>query len=193
MKVVTLADEQFILTCKELSREIKDSFTPDIIISVMTGGIYVGRQILKALDDKHIYCAEILIQRSHTKKKEIKWVHFIIKRIPKFIADWIRISESTILYVKSKFKKPLRVGKLQFEENIEVLLKYGEKKVLLVDDSIDSGATMEFLHSQLVKYYPHNTYKIAVIAVTTNNPLIDADFYIYHNWTQARFPWSHDA
>jgi hypoxanthine phosphoribosyltransferase len=193
MKVVNLAGKQFVLACEELACKITSLYSPDIMISIKTGGAYVGKQILEKMDNSDVKYAEVMIQRGHTRRKEKKWIHIVIKKIPKFLADWIRIGESATLYIKSRLKKPVRSGEIQFREDIINLLREGGKNILLVDDSIDSGASMEFLHSYLKKTYPSNTIKIAVIAVTTNNPIIDADFYIYHNWTQARFPWSHDA
>jgi hypoxanthine phosphoribosyltransferase len=193
MKVITLLNEQFILACNDLTNKIRKSFAPDMVISVLTGGSHVGKLILEGLNDEHILYAEIRIQRGHSKTKEMKIVHYIIKKIPKFLANGIRILESELLLIKSKLKRPIRTGVIVFEENIDSLLKQGDKNILLVDDSIDSGATMELLYSHIERNYPPNTIKIAVIAVTTNKPLIDADYFLYHNRTQARFPWSHDA
>jgi hypoxanthine phosphoribosyltransferase len=147
MRVITLLNRDFILACKDLSNKIKESFAPDIIISILTGGAYVGKMIMQELDNKNILYAEIKIQRGNTKRKELKVVHYIIKRIPQFIANWIRILESEMLLIKSKFKKPMRTGVINFEKNIDEFLRQGCKNVLIVDDSIDSGATVEFVCS----------------------------------------------
>jgi hypoxanthine phosphoribosyltransferase len=193
MRVITLLNEDFVSACRNLANKIKDSFAPDVIISILTGGAYVGKIILKELDNKDILYAEITIQRGNTKRKELKIVHYIIRMIPKFIANWIRILESEMLLIKSKVKKPSRTGIIDFEKNIDEFLKIGCKNVLIVDDSIDSGATVELACSYISENYPNNIIRVAVIAVSTDRPLIDADYFLYHNRIQARFPWSHDA
>ena len=42
-------------------------------------------------------------------------------------------------------------------------------------------------------HYNNISIKIAVITVTTPHPIIDADFYLYHNRVLVRFPWSNDV
>ncbi|MDR2407610.1 MAG: hypothetical protein LBE13_05825 [Bacteroidales bacterium] len=193
MRVITLLNEDFNTACKDLTNKIKNSFIPDIIVSIPTGGRDVGKMILKELDNKDILYAEIKVQRNTTKIKEIKIIHYVIKNIPKFLANWIRILEIEIMLIKLKFKKTIRTGTVELDENIDAFLKQGYKNILVVDDAIDSGSTVEFICSYIKKNYPTNIIKIAVITVTTNKPLVDADYFLYHNRTLVRFPWSHDA
>jgi len=64
--------------------------------------------------------------------------------------------------------------------------------VLLVDDAIDTGATIHQARLQLLEQFPNIILRVAVITVTTPHPICDADFFLYHNRTLCRFPWSND-
>jgi hypothetical protein len=64
--------------------------------------------------------------------------------------------------------------------------------VLLIDDAIDTGATIQQARLQLLEQFPGITLRVAVITVTTPHPICDADFCLYHNRTLCRFPWSND-
>ena len=62
-----------------------------------------------------------------------------------------------------------------------------------VDDAIDSGVTIRVVCDALQERYGMDAViKTAVVTVTTDAPLLDADFYCYHDHTLVRFPWSMD-
>ena len=95
--------------------------------------------------------------------------------------------------LKAKKFNPKREGKVELPADIDILLRQGEKNVLLVDDAIDTGATLKLIKDTLAERYPLAVIKIAVITVTSNHPLIDADYYLFHDRTLVRFPWSNDV
>jgi hypoxanthine phosphoribosyltransferase len=194
MKVITLINKNFVSACKDLADKVNNSFfLPDVVIGIPTGGSYIGKIILKELNNKDIFYAEIKIQRNSTKRKEIKIVRYILKRIPRFLTNWIRMLESEALLIKSKVRKSQKIEHIEFDNKTDYILKQGNKNILLVDDAIDSGTTLNIIYSYIETHYPANKIKIAVITVTNNKPLIDADYYLYHNRVLIRFPWSNDA
>ena len=77
-------------------------------------------------------------------------------------------------------------------KDIISILSERKRKVLLVDDAIDSGATLLLIKQYLLNEFPDIDVKIAVITVTTRHPLVMADYYRYNNRTLIRFPWSND-
>lgn len=193
MKVKTLINEDFSNACQALSQKISANFQPDIIIGILTGGGYVGKMIHKCLTkDKPIYYTEVKIQREETLKKEKGILKLILKYLPTFLLNWLRIIESIVLENKSKRNNPKRIGKVILPPDIDSFLRQGNKKVLLVDDAIDSGATLNLIRNFFFEHYPTSDIKIAVITVTTKTPIINADYYIYNNRTLIRFPWSND-
>lgn len=194
MKVINLLGADFESACHHLASKVLETYQPDLVVGVLTGGGYVGREMMKALpeslDRKY---TEIKIQRLSTKKKEKGLLKVIIKYSPTFLLNWMRMLESVVLERKAKKDNPKRTGTIIIPEEIDEFLKESPKKILLVDDAIDSGATLNLLKEHLGIYYKDAAIKLAVITVTTPHPITDADYYLYHDRVLVRFPWSNDV
>lgn len=104
----------------------------------------------------------------------------------------MRMIELTMIVHKAKRHNPKREGKITLPPEIERVLEEGGKNVIIIDDAIDTGATINLIKEHIEQNYPSNKVKVAVITVTTNTPIIDADYCLYHNRTLVRFPWSND-
>ena len=111
-----------------------------------------------------------------------------------WLCNVLRIVESRVNEWRSKGKEPVRIGEIRLPDDVASRLKeLGENAtVLLVDDAIDTGATIQQARLQLLKQFPDITIRVAVITVTIPHPICDADFCLYHNRTLCRFPWSND-
>lgn len=192
MKVKTLYTEEFNKECTALGHEIFADYDPDVIIGVLNGGGYVGRQIVQVSPKETTY-VEVKIQRDGTTKKEKGLIHRILQSLPYGVLNILRILESIVLEYKSKKNNTKRKGTIKLPDNVVSFLSGGEnKKVLLVDDAIDSGATLLLIKQYLMSKFENIDVKIAVITITTKQPLVVADYYRYYNRTLIRFPWSND-
>lgn len=101
--------------------------------------------------------------------------------------------ESVFLEFKSKYKTPVRNGTIALSEETKAFLSStAQLKVLLVDDAIDTGATLSLIKEYLEDNYPGIVVKTAVITITMKNVMINADYYLFNNRTLIRFPWSND-
>lgn len=195
MKVKTLLGDDFIESCQSLSKTVSEDYQPDIVIGVLTGGGYVGREVSKFLNSskEHIY-AEVQVQRKDTKKKGKGLLHKILQSLPYFILNWLRMAEMIYEDLKARNGNPKREGDIRLaDEVVECLNSNAYSKVLIVDDAIDTGATLKLVKDKILEKYPETIVRIAVITVTSNRPLIDADYCIYHDRTLVRFPWSNDV
>ncbi len=194
MKVINLLGHDFDRACNSLAQKVSEQYMPDLIIGVLTGGGYIARKVHDALPGQlNRRYIEVKIQRMTTKKKDSGLVSFLLKYSPTFLLNKLRILESIVLERYARKHNPKREGNINLEQDIDTYLRESPKKILIVDDAIDSGATIELIHKYLSVNYPLSEVKIAVITVTTLNPLIDADFYLYHNRILVRFPWSKDV
>ena len=192
MKVKTLYTEDFNKECLLLGHDIFADYDPDVIIGVLNGGGYVGRQIVQ-VSPKETTFVEVKIQRDGTTKKEKGLIHRILQSLPYGVLNILRILESIVLEYKSKKNNTKRKGTIKLPDNVVSFLSDGEnKKVLLVDDAIDSGATLLLIKQYLMSKFENIDVKIAVITITTKQPLVVADYYRYYNRTLIRFPWSND-
>lgn len=188
MKVLTITSAKFPVICGSLADKIIQSkFHPDIIIGIRNGGGYVGMELAKSFREAKY--TEVEIRRKGSNNKNNKYVRRFIAWLPLRLNNWLRIAESQLL----KKKKHIRLGNISFDKHISNLLLAKGQNILLVDDAIDSGATIAKLVGYINANYPDNNIKVAVITVTTASPIIDADFYLYHDNTLIRFPWAIDA
>lgn len=181
MRVVTLDKTKFDRACITLQDLARD-FRPDLIVGIATGGVEVANRIFKDIPHCNIYCSRV----STKIKSRHKFIFKIIRQLPIKIRNVMRMTEAIILRKNSKSAEPVI-------SEISRKLISESRHILLVDDAIDSGHTMQKVISAINEIEGDREMKTAVITVTTRNPLVTPDFYLYNNITLIRFPWAKDA
>lgn len=178
-RVVTLDNAALGEVCARLERSaLASGFRPDAVLSIATGGIKVGELMFKQLP--HLTTK---LQRPSTKTKTT-FVKNIVKRLPRSVQDAMRVAEAGILELApTRPADPAQVV-------LPALSDF--KRLLVVDDAVDSGATLEAVLAAVKKAVPDAEVKSAAITVTTRQPLAVPDFAIFNNLTLIRFPWSMD-
>ncbi len=68
----------------------------------------------------------------------------------------------------------------------------GVSRVVVIDDAVDSGATLHKVMTELQAVYPTVTFKSAVLTVTSPAPIYRPDYTLFDNQTLIRTPWSID-
>ena len=193
MTVVTLNPILLAKACSQLSLRVKaESIDPSLIIGIREGGAEVARLMRNDFPEA-AYC-EVRLSRPSSQQKSQGLTQRLLRSMPVWLCNVLRIVESRVNEWRSKGKEPVRIGEIQLPDDVASLLKdLGEKAtVLLVDDAIDTGATIRQARLQLLEQFPAITLRVAVITVTIPHPICDADFCLYHNRTLCRFPWSND-
>lgn len=104
----------------------------------------------------------------------------------------MRIVEVELLELKAKVTKPHRYGTISLDSEIQQILSEKGKRILIIDDCIDTGWTLKLIKEYLENNFPDNEIKIAVFTTAHRRPIIKADFQLY-NRTLIRFPWAYDA
>lgn len=180
MKVITLNNILFIEHCKKLETIIRASFTPDLVVGIASGGVNVAQNIFSEIPH-----AQILLQRPSTdSKKKVSIFINLLKYLPLSLRNFLRIVEAKALSLnKSEKLKDVNI-------DIDNLEKF--KRILLVDDAVDSGITLKSVLTSLSKISSDSEIQTAVITVTTPSPSIQPTYALYNNKTLIRFPWSKD-
>lgn len=183
MKVKTLNNKEITELCRLLIEQIKISdFKPDLILGIKTGGENIARCIKDIYSDNSIkldFCE--IVRDSTNKKKNFFKDH--LRNLPLPVLNLMRIIEAKFFFNK---KSRRGIKGLIFPDNIG-----SYKKILLVDDAVDSGATINIIKSNLKELDAE--IKTAVITVTRKDPVEQPDFTIFNDETLIRFPWSIDS
>lgn len=187
-KVVEVNKKNLDVICSELAGLIDDNF--EIVVGIATGGEYVGEIVAEKLQ---LPLLVIKRQRISTKRKEFLNIDVFLKKMPAKFNDVLRIvesgfQESLYLYKGEKFYSDNSVSCIRGD--IKSIAK--KKKILIVDDAIDSGSTIIEALTYLKGFNASAEYKVAVLSITYSNPAVFADYYLYRR-ILLRMPWSKDA
>lgn len=195
MQVLTLDERNLDIHAKRLAEIVKkgdpDGF--DAIVAIRRGGSFVCdafcRHYSSSLYDERF---DITLQRPSTKRKGNGVSHFL-KRLPYPLLDLMRMAESYILSMHRRTSSASPTRAIDMPEGMKKMLsKNRTKKILIIDDAIDSGDTLSAIIKTLKKTNPKIKVTSAVLTETTKNPAIRADYTLYRNQTLIRFPWSND-
>ncbi len=197
MKVLTFLGKDFDNLCKQLANEVLiKNFSPDIVIGILTGGGIIGRKSFEEfeakINDHNIYYTELKLQRPSTVTKAQKKANSILTKFPTWLLNILRNLEVYYYELKACFFKPKREGTLIISPQIEELLNSGGKKVLVIDDCIDTGYTLKIIKDYLQSNFPGNDFRIAVATVSHHHPVILPEYQLY-NRVLLRFPWANDV
>ncbi len=185
MVVKNVDDEQLEAICHELAIQIFESgFCPDMIIGIRAGGIFPSVHIYKYLQSfygKKITLGAVSVNNHRWYR--LGFISGCYTLLPYCLLDLLRILS---LRFKSRTKR----------KNSSVILRDiepGCKKILVVDDAVDTGNTLDAVLTTLKQNYPQIEVKTAVLTVTMDNPVVVPDFTAFQNHTILRLPWASDA
>ncbi len=177
-KVLTLDDYAFSAACRSLEEAVRaGGFAPDLVLGIESGGRYVAERMFAGVP--HAYVA---MRRPSTAGKE-GVMRALVRHLPRCVNDVLRVLEARLLGLR----RP--VPRTYYGPLPDGLGSAG--RVLVVDDAVDSGATMLAVCEAVVRAFPHVQLRSAAVTVTTPKPLIMPDFHIHNSLI--RFPWSADA
>ena len=164
-----------------------------LIVGVANGGLPLSEGFYNYMSNRGGSCehAEIKCQRPSTKVKKSftlneRLIKMVFKFVPTFVLNKLRVLEHNKLSKRKSIdlerdciwlKKPARA-------------RYSQ--ILIIDDAIDSGASLKRVYNEVYKYFPSSEINTSVIVCTQDKPLFDASFTLFKN-VLVRFPWSLDA
>ncbi len=177
-----MAFEQY---CIELFSKLEDK--PDAVVGILNGGGYVLEEFKKENLDKDIIYRTVKLQRASTKGfKQSSFMKNLLSLLPYSILNRARISEH---------QKQIKASNKNDTQNIEIDFSAFENKsinnILILDDALDSGQTMQSVVEVLSNKFPETSIKTAVLAWTNSESIIAPDYSIFKSQL-VRFPWSLD-
>lgn len=212
MRVITLTQRQLTEECRRLQSMVERAgFTPDCILSIRSGGTYVAREMYHDVPHQ-----EVTLRRRSTGAKRSRCgqlLAMLLRHLPVWLTDRLRILESQRLHsdFHRRYSSQGAVEEAVSEarrriEGMPAALTQRFSRILVVDDAVDSGLTLKAVLAELRAAAATELrgtqpeIRSAVITVTTPDPIVRPDFYLYPSlcsaddaFTLIRFPWSADA
>lgn len=191
-RVVTISDDRLpVLSADLLSLMRREGFEPDVILGIATG----GAKVVEAMGATGLPSFTCRLRRPTTATKERAPGKRVVTRVPYAVLDLLRIAEDWM-----GSRKPLvpaeatAVLRDELAELDTFVRASGARRVAVVDDALDSGATLDCVMRTLKEIVPAQV-EIRAAVVTQTRPararLICADFSLY-DLVLLRFPWSLD-
>lgn len=164
--------ENVISDCKDWAKEISKTYQPDLIVFIAKSGFLFAKPIAEYLD-----CAmvDILVSRPASKAKDK------LKGIIGFVPDGIilRILKMPIMY---KFNDKKKERDIKISEKYRHEKQQIHKRILIVDDSVDTGWTMEYVYKIVKESFPGAIIKTAAYTVIDySKDRVNVDYYRYRN------------
>lgn len=189
--VVRVLDaDAFDSVCAELAAAVV-SFDPDLLVGIATGGVHVARAAATHLAGSPPVVV-VAFQRPSTKVKHRLGARRVLPRLPEVAKQWLRrweVSAREALLGRRRPGPPPDAAELPAPD--EALLR-SARRVVIVDDTIDSGRTLRAAVDAVRKLNPEAAVRTAVLASTFKRPPVVADHCLYDR-TLFTFPWSMDA
>ncbi len=102
-KILTLDNDAFTDACRLLEAKVVESgFIPDmVVVSIRSGGMFVGNKMFT--DIRH---RSTLLQRPSTAHGKKRFVAAIVRNLPRFVQNSLRIVEARVPRQKEEVRTP---------------------------------------------------------------------------------------
>lgn len=180
MKYLELSIEKSIEESKKMFDKINELYDFDLVIFIAKGSFIIGKTVA---DLKGVPLLEIFATRKGNILKKI--ISPLLKYIPKTVLIKMREKEVKSDYHTVKNDRKIDYDKEKYQQFLE------KKRILLVDDSIDSGNSIILTSNAIKNIFPKSELKIATMNVMKKSS-IRPDYYLYED-TMICGPWSNDS
>lgn len=189
MRVFDAADETvFAGLCDALAEKVRDRVgNPDVILGIRNGGVAVAAAFSAYFPGTRL--GYVSARRPSTGKKEKMRLKRFLRHLPVRLLDNLRILEARFLAYSGN---PDREVNLDISPEIFELMAVPSTKVVVVDDAVDSGYTLQAVIGELSRITTAKLFTAAITA-TTSAPAVKPDVTLFNDNVLVRFPWSMDA
>lgn len=195
MKIIDCRSQHaFIQICRRLASLIAESRGRyDLVVPIASGGRHVGDQVIPQLPYP---CRTMVLKRqrpSTQKKSGFPFLRTLVRRLPEWLQNRLRVLEVRL----AEFRFERRRDAPRIPGEVHELFRSPDipahvQAILVVDDAVDSGATLADVRAYLEVQYPGAVIHSAALSVTHRNPLIFPEYTLYPR-AIVKCPWSLDA
>ncbi len=193
--VISLDQAGFDAACAELFGTVQQSFQPDLLIAIPTGGLWVAEAMARSVTRAVPPILKLTCRRPSTQAKQgSRLFRTLLTRLPRPVLDRLRLLEHWLI---ARRGPPSTERIFDPAEHAALQSWFATSgpapRILVVDDAVDSGATLAAVLAELRRIAPETaSLRSAAVTITTPQPLVRPDFALF-NRQLCRFPWSMDA
>lgn len=182
MNYIELSIENVVEETNKLYNLIKKDYNYDLVIFISKGSYPIGYELAKL---NNVPLLEVFASRKGGKLKKI--IKPFFKFIPKSILIKLREKE-----MKSEYHENKNERNVSFDFNEWSKYK-NSKKILLVDDSVDTGWSIISAKKEIEKFFENSNLKVAAFNYFEKSKKnISIDYNLYKD-TMIQGPWSNDS
>ena len=184
MKYIGLSLEELKAQSNDWAQVIELKYKPDLIIYVAKAGFLIAYEF-----SKRMKVPMIGIETVREKGSRIKdYAAPIVRKMPDFIRNLLITAE-----LKSGIHKRNNKRNVRFLDNCSDEQYKSVQKILVVDDSVDTGASIVAVNQHIKRQFPNADIKTAGFNVwDSSKKLVVIDFILYKN-TVIKTPMSKDS
>ena len=183
MNYIELSIKDLEKECAEWAKEIKKMFCPDLIVYVAKAGYLIARPM------KDVFAAPLVgisATREGNKLKEV--VGPIVSLLPNFVRNFLISME-----LKSDTHGKNTERRISFHKGFEKVKKSHPQKILVIDDSVDTGHSMKQVVDAIKDVFNDAEIRVAGLNVwDKSRTVIDTNYALYEN-TVIKAPMSKDS
>ena len=193
--VKRVTDRELHSMCLELADRIRP-FDPDLVVGIATGGVEVAEAIAQCLGGPRV--AIVKSQRPGTLVKQSVVVSRVLASLPERLANlarWFEVEYREVAYYlhvrRHGGDRSTPQDRIVEPQALADAVSQASR-VLVVDDTLDSGQTLRGVVEAVRAANPRAQLRTAVIATTWRRPPVDPD-YVVQPRLLLRLPSSFDA
>lgn len=153
----------------------------DTVVYISKSGYLIGNALAEISNCKAL---EIKSKRPNIKVKN-KYLPNIVNKLPKNLIHFLKVYERKNSHYDISDERILYYDEDEYK-------KIKPKKILIFDDSIDTGYTLECVINKIKELYDGVQIKVAVLNYFTDRKNIQPDYYLYNN-SVISAPWTIDS
>lgn len=193
--LLTLRQQDFDRSCAQLMHLVETDYAPNLIIGIRTGGLFVAEAMRRAASTPRPILALTCRRTGTAVKSRLPMLRTILTALPRPTLDLLRRIEHRLTVVPRKSQANLpHIDPAEIDAIARWMTTCSvPARVLVADDAVDSGTTLQSVLQHLHAICPPKTViRSAAITQTLEQPAVRPDYVLFHG-TLCRFPWSFDA
>lgn len=173
MDYISIYYEELKKQSKQWAKEIIKSYTPDLIVYVAKAGFPIALEISKEMN-VNIIGVETVREKGNKLKDKVAPV---VRKMPDFIRNLLIDIE-----LKSGIHSKNSNRSVRLLDDVDTGLANKTKKILIIDDSVDTGASIVAVITFLKNIFREADIKTAALNVWDKSRVrIETDFALYRN------------